>query len=266
VAERLDIELVIRSLARSRSHAASLIAQDRILVNGKPATKPAQKISIDDKLELTQGPDFVSRAGQKLADALVAFGITPSGWCLDAGASTGGFTQVLLETGAEGVVAVDVGHDQLVSELRSNSKVVSLEGCNLRDLTPEKLLELSGQEFDFKLVVADLSFISLTLVLDQLVALAPNAPMVLLIKPQFEVGKHSLNASGIVTDWRERRRAIEQVVDAACHLKYQIAGLAQSSIKGTHGNTEYLLWITPNDEDNRQQWSEEIALLAKREK
>lgn len=266
MSERLDIELVIRSIARSRSHAASLIAQSRVLVNGKPATKPAQKINVDDQLELTQGPDFVSRAGQKLADALASFGIKPSGWCLDAGASTGGFTQVLLETGAEGVVAVDVGHDQLVAELREDPRVISLEGCNLRELTPSRLLELTNKEFDFSLVVADLSFISLTLVLDQLKQLAPKAPMVLLIKPQFEVGKHSLNASGIVTDWRERRRAIEQVVDAAADLGYRISAIEQSSIKGTHGNTEYLLWITPNREDNRQQWSEEISLLAKREK
>jgi 23S rRNA (cytidine1920-2'-O)/16S rRNA (cytidine1409-2'-O)-methyltransferase len=266
VSERLDIELVIRSIARSRSHAASLIAQSRVLVNGKAAAKPAQKINIDDKLELTQGPDFVSRAGQKLADALNAFGIKPSGWCLDAGASTGGFTQVLLESGAEGVVAVDVGHDQLVSELRQDPRVVNLEGCNLRDLTPTRLTELTHRAFEFSLVVADLSFISLTLVMEQLKDLAPVAPMVLLIKPQFEVGKHSLNASGIVTDWRERRRAIEQVVDAAAGLGYRIDGLEQSSIKGTHGNTEYLLWITPNGEDNRPKWSEEISLLAKREK
>lgn len=266
MSERLDIELVIRAIARSRSHAASLIEQSRVLVNGKPATKPAQKISLADKLELTQGPDFVSRAGQKLADALESFQIKPSGWCLDAGSSTGGFTQVLLETGAQGVVAVDVGHDQLVAELRNDPRVVSLEGCNLRELSPEKLTQLTGRSFEFDLVVADLSFISLTLVLEQLKLLAPEAPMVLLIKPQFEVGKHSLNASGIVTDWRERRRAIEQVSDAACDLGYLISGLAQSSIKGTHGNTEYLLWITPNGEDNRQQWSEEISLLAKREK
>ena len=139
MSERLDIELVIRSLARSRSHAAQLIDQSRVLVNGKVATKPAQKILVTDQLSLTQGPDFVSRAGQKLADALKEFNIAISGWCLDAGASTGGFTQVLLESGAQGVVAVDVGHDQLVELLRTDERVVSLEGCNLRELTPERL-------------------------------------------------------------------------------------------------------------------------------
>lgn len=266
MSERLDIELVIRSIARSRSHAASLIDQSRVLVNGKVAAKPAQKISVNDELSLTQGPDFVSRAGQKLDDALKEFDIAISGWCLDAGASTGGFTQVLLESGAAGVVAVDVGHDQLVDLLRSDERVVSLEGCNLRELTVERLSELTGRTFDFSHVVADLSFISLTLVLEQLSKLAPKAPMVLLVKPQFEVGKHSLNASGIVTDWRERRRALEQVVDCAASLGYEISGLVESSIKGTHGNTEYLLWISPNGVDNRQQWSEAISQLAKKER
>lgn len=266
MSERLDIELVIRSLARSRSHASQLIDQSRVLVNGKVATKPAQKILVTDQLSLTQGPDFVSRAGQKLADALKEFNIATSGWCLDAGASTGGFTQVLLESGAQGVVAVDVGHDQLVELLRTDERVVSLEGCNLRELTPERLQELTKREYDFAYVVADLSFISLTLVLEQLAALAPNAPMVLLVKPQFEVGKHSLNASGIVTDWRDRRRALEQVVDCAAQLGYEVSGLLESSIKGTHGNTEYLLWISPTGVDNRQQWSEEISQLAKKER
>jgi 23S rRNA (cytidine1920-2'-O)/16S rRNA (cytidine1409-2'-O)-methyltransferase len=235
-------------------------------VNGKVATKPAQKILVTDQLSLTEGPDFVSRAGQKLADALKEFNIAISGWCLDAGASTGGFTQVLLESGAQGVVAVDVGHDQLVELLRTDERVVTLEGCNLRELTPERLQELTKREFDFAYVVADLSFISLTLVLEQLAALAPKAPMVLLVKPQFEVGKHSLNASGIVTDWRDRRRALEQVVDCAAQLGYEVSGLLESSIKGTHGNTEYLLWISPTGVDNRQQWSEEISQLAKKER
>ena len=266
MSERLDIELVIRSIARSRSHAAQLIGQSRVLVNGKVASKPAQKIMLTDEIALTQGPDFVSRAGQKLADALKHFEINISGWCLDAGASTGGFTQVLLENGAEGVVAVDVGHDQLVDLLKSDERVVSLEGCNLRDLTVEKLQHLTHRRFDFSYVVADLSFISLTLVLEQLAALAPKAPMVLLVKPQFEVGKHSLNASGIVTDWRDRRRALEQVIDSAYILGYEISGLVESSIKGTHGNTEYLLWISPTGVDNRQQWSEEISQLAKKER
>lgn len=136
MSERLDIELVIRLLARSRSHASQLIDQSRVLVNGKVANKPAQKILVTDQLALTQGPDFVSRAGQKLADGLKAFNIKISGWCLDAGASTGGFTQVLLESGAQGVVAVDVGHDQLVELLKSDERVVSLEGVTSANSPP----------------------------------------------------------------------------------------------------------------------------------
>lgn len=254
---------MLRSLARSRSQAAQLIIQNRISVNGKLATKASAKIEERDQVSLAEGADYVSRAGQKLAESLVEFGITPSGWCLDAGASTGGFTQVLLERGASGVVSVDVGHDQLAEELRIDQRVVSLEGCNLRDLTPDSLKILTGRDFDFSLVVADLSFISLTLVLEQLSNLAPKAPMVLLVKPQFEVGKHSLSANGIVTDWREKSRAINQVVENSLELGYEISGLTTSSIKGTHGNVEFLLWITPDRENNRQQWTNTIERLAK---
>jgi 23S rRNA (cytidine1920-2'-O)/16S rRNA (cytidine1409-2'-O)-methyltransferase len=266
LAERLDIELVLRSLARSRSHAAQLINQSRVLVAGKIATKASQKVEPETVIELSGGPDFVSRAGQKLDVALSEFGVSVTGWCLDAGASTGGFTQVLLERGAEGVYSVDVGHDQLAAELRQNPKVINLEGLNLRELSREKLTQLSGMAEPINLVVADLSFISLTLVMENLAEIAPEADQVLLIKPQFEVGKHSLNASGIVTDWRDRRKALEQVTDFASKLGYRIQGLRQSSILGTHGNTEYLLWITPAGEDNREQWSEEIVSLAKKEK
>ena len=254
---------MLRSLARSRSHAAQLIIQNRVAVNGKLATKSSTKIDESDLVLLTEGADYVSRAGQKLAESLTEFGIIPTGWCLDAGSSTGGFTQVLLERGAQGVVAVDVGHDQLVKELREDPRVISLEGCNLRDLTPASLKSLTSQEFDFSLVVADLSFISLTLVLRQLSELAPRAPMVLLVKPQFEVGKHSLSANGIVTDWREKARAMTQVADNALELGYEITGLTTSSLKGTHGNVEFLLWITPDGQNNRQQWDKEIERLAK---
>lgn len=266
MAERLDIELVVRSLARSRSHAAQLVEQSRVLVAGKTATKASQKVEPTTEISLTQGPDYVSRAGQKLDVALSEFGISVSGWCLDAGASTGGFTQVLLERGAAGVYSIDVGHDQLASELRADPRVVNLEGLNLRELDRHRLTQLSGKADAVSLVVADLSFISLTLVLENLAEIAPNADQVLLIKPQFEVGKHSLNASGIVTNWVDRRRALDQVIDHAVGLGYEIKGLKQSSILGTHGNTEYLLWITPNGADNREQWSQEIVSLAKKEK
>ena len=233
-------------------------------MSGKLASKASQKIESAASVEVLPGLDFVSRAGQKLLDALDAFGIAVSGWCLDAGASTGGFTQVLLERGATGVYAVDVGHDQLAQELRANPKVINLEGQNLRELSRQKLTELAKVSEPVSLVVADLSFISLTLVLANLAEIAPQADQILLIKPQFEVGKHSLSASGIVTDWRERSRAITQVTEAASDLGYEIRGLIASSLPGTHGNQEYLLWISPNGERNQAQWSEQIEKLAKR--
>jgi 23S rRNA (cytidine1920-2'-O)/16S rRNA (cytidine1409-2'-O)-methyltransferase len=268
--ERLDIELVLLGLARSRNHAHQLINQNRITVDGKPATKPAQKISEGQRVELVAGIDYVSRAGQKLVWALEQFGIQPRGSVIDAGASTGGFTQVLLEHGAELVIAIDVGTDQLDPVLREDPRVISLEGVNLRYLEPEELAALlADRDFSpaglskFSLVVADLSFISLTLVLATLQRLAPDAEMVLLIKPQFEVGRQSLKA-GIVTDAPERERAIWQVVDAAVQLGYQIAGLVESPTTGTHGNVEYLLWITRTGIDNRQQWEQIIADRARR--
>lgn len=266
MAERLDIELVLRSIARSRSQAAQLIDAGRVTVNGKPATKPAQKIDQSDTVELSQGLDYVSRAGAKLAFALEQFKLDINGTVLDAGASTGGFTQVLLEAGAELVLAIDVGHGQLVPELAGDSRVVNLEGVNLRDFSRVELEAAMGSNPEISLVVADLSFISLTLVLENLKQLAPGAPMVLLVKPQFEVGKHSLNASGVVTDWRERARALDQVTDCVYSIGYSVRSMIQSPILGTHGNVEYLLWIVPVSSNNREQWSSEITELAKRTK
>lgn len=274
MSERLDIELVIRGLARSRNHAHQLIDQERVLVDGKQARKPAQKVAEQARVELSEGIDYVSRAGLKLRHALERFQISVSGTVLDGGASTGGFTQVLLERGAGHVVAIDVGTDQLAPSLALDPRVTSLEGVNLRDVQPQALADLLRAKTpvldlietglpDFSLVVADLSFISLTLVLPNLQRIAPGADMVLLIKPQFEVGKHSLRA-GIVTDSPERERALRQVIDSAADLGYQVCGITESPMTGTHGNVEYLLWISRTGVDNRQQWEKEIAALARR--
>ena len=246
MSERLDVELVIRDLARSRSHAATLIGDGRVAVNDRPASKPAQKIQPEDKVEVSDGVDFVSRAGHKLAHALDAFQISVSGQCIDAGASTGGFTQVLLERGAAQVLSIDVGHGQLVPELVADARVQNLEGLNLRDLDRHALEELSGVEVDPTLVVADLSFISLTLVAKNLVDLGDSAPQIWLIKPQFEVGKHSLSASGVVASWSERERSIRQVMDAAKEVGLGLVGLVESPIRGTNGNREYLAHLLPN--------------------
>lgn len=239
MSERLDIELVIRDLARSRTQAGALVSAGRVSVNGKVVTKPSHKIAPEDAVKISEGIDFVSRAGHKLAHALKEFAIRPSGLCLDAGASTGGFTQVLLENGAEKVIAIDVGHNQLVPEIKDDPRVVSLEGQNLRDFSLEQLAAVaSGRPVE--LVVADLSFISLTLVSEKLAELAAGAPQIWLIKPQFEVGKHSLSATGVVSSRAERRRAIEQVLDSARESNLHCQNITESPIKGTNGNVEYL--------------------------
>jgi 23S rRNA (cytidine1920-2'-O)/16S rRNA (cytidine1409-2'-O)-methyltransferase len=197
---------------------------------------------------------------------------------LDVGASTGGFTDVLLRRGATKVIALDVGHDQLVPELRENQNVITIEGFNARELSPETLADavagagagasdvsknLSEQ---IEVIVADLSFISLTLVLEQLANVGSRADMVLLIKPQFEVGKQSLHASGIVNDWTLRAGAIRQVLDVAHDLGLGVRGLVRSELSGTHGNIEYVLWISPLEPVNRSKWSDRIESTAKEAK
>ncbi len=270
---RLDLALVERGLARSRTHAADLVDSDRVVVDDKPARKPSQPVTESSHIKVLDAIDYVSRAGHKLAAALDEFSeIEVAGKvCLDVGASTGGFTEVLLRRGAKLVVAIDVGHDQMAHELRRNRAVVNLQGFNARELTPETLREKSaelGVTVDvatepIDLVVGDLSFISLTLVLAQLVEVAPNAEFVLLVKPQFEVGKQSLSASGIVNDHRLRSAAIHQVVACADLLGFGVRGLERSPLPGTHGNQEYLLWINAKGRRNRQEWSDRINLIAR---
>lgn len=183
----------------------------------------------------------MGRAAYKLEhafDAWAARGLSADGRrCLDVGASTGGFTQVLLSRGAAHVVALDVGHDQLVPELRAHPRVTERSGTSIRDVTVE---DLGGT---FELVVGDLSFISLTLVLAPIAALAaPGADVVLLVKPQFEVGRGRLSKNGIVTDPRHRRQALTDVLAAAEAAGLGVNGLERSPISGGEGNTEYLLW------------------------
>ncbi len=210
--------------------------------------------------------EYVSRAGLKLKGALDKFAeIDVVGKCaLDVGASTGGFTDVLLRHGASRVVAIDVGHDQLAPELLTNPRVLSFEGINAREVTMPELRELTGiTDLEFQLVVADLSFISVTLVLPALVEVAPTADFVLLIKPQFEVGKQSLSASGIVSDHRLRAQAIKQVVDCCNELGLGVLGLERSELPGTHGNIEYLIWVASSERPNQSKWTERIEKLAR---
>lgn len=239
---RLDQALVRRGLARSRTHAARLIDEGRVSSKGEVLAKASLQVQDGMDLDVAAGAedDYVSRAAHKLAGALDAFpAVEVSGKrCLDAGASTGGFTEVLLRRGAAHVVAVDVGHDQLVPHIRSDARVSVHEGLNVRYMTPEMIGGPAA------LTVADLSFISLTLVVAPLAACTePGGDLVLMVKPQFEIGKDRLGRTGVVTSERERRLAVTKVASAAMDAGLDLAGLAQSPLPGQDGNVEYFLWI-----------------------
>ncbi len=238
---RLDAELVRRELARSREQAADLIEKRSVLVNGIPATKPATQVDAETSIVIAgDRDDFVSRGGHKLAGALDAFtDIEVTGKrCLDAGASTGGFTDVLLRRGAAHVVAVDVGYGQLAWELRQDERVSILDRTNIRHLTGEMV----GEAID--LVVADLSFISLTLVLPALAAISKaEADFVIMVKPQFEVGREKLGAGGVVRDPALRKSAVIDVAESAYDVGLGTLGIAASPLPGPAGNVEYFLWL-----------------------
>ncbi|MEE1622533.1 TlyA family RNA methyltransferase [Zafaria sp. Z1313] len=243
---RLDAELVARGLARSRTQAAALVAGGRVLLDGAPAAKASRPVAEGQRLEVlpAEGAEYVSRAGHKLAGALDAFDdvVVRGRRCLDAGASTGGFTQVLLLRGAASVAAVDVGHGQLVDELRRDPRVDVREGYNVRHLEAADL----GGPVD--LVVADLSFISLTLVMAPLAAATrPGGDLVLMVKPQFEVGRENLSRTGVVTDPGWRRRAVEAVIDSARSAGLALRGLARSPLPGQDGNAEFFLRLRVPD-------------------
>lgn len=218
-----------------------MVTAGEVRVNGARVTKPSRLCLPEDALELVQhGARYASRAGHKLAGALEVFaGVDPAGRrCLDAGASTGGFTDVLLRAGARRVVAVDVGHGQLVDELRHHPRVDVHEGLNIRDLTPEAI----GGAVD--LAVSDLSFISLRLVMAPLAgACRDGANLVLMVKPQFEVGRQALPRTGVVVNPQSRRRAVAGVVDAARASGLVPRGAARSPLPGQDGNVEFFLWL-----------------------
>ncbi|WP_404290272.1 TlyA family RNA methyltransferase [Glutamicibacter arilaitensis] len=258
---RLDQELVTRSLARSRTEAAKLIDAHRVLLDGVCITKAAKKISTESRLEVLPsiGEEYVSRAGHKLAGALDVFtSVDPSDLrCLDAGASTGGFTDVLLRRGAKHVVAADVGHGQLVDEIRQDQRVSVFEGLNVRYLKPEDI----GGEVD--LVVADLSFISLRVVIDALAgATRRSGSLVLMVKPQFEVGREHLNRTGVVSSPELRRSSIEGVVKSAQDAGLELCGLSRSPLPGQDGNVEFFLWLGKVRTGNQQSVSETEMLEA----
>ncbi|QLL09771.1 TlyA family RNA methyltransferase [Mycobacterium vicinigordonae] len=238
---RVDAELVRRGLARSRQQAAELIGAGRVRIDGLLAVKPATAVSVAAALVVTDDADrtWVSRGAHKLIGALDAFGIDVQGRrCLDAGASTGGFTEVLLDRGAREVVAADVGYGQLAWSLRSDPRVTVVERTNARDLTAEA----TGGPVD--LVVADLSFISLATVLPALVGCAsPAADIVPMVKPQFEVGKGRVGPGGVVRDPRLREDSVLSVSRCADALGWHTLGVTASPLPGPSGNVEYFLWL-----------------------
>jgi 23S rRNA (cytidine1920-2'-O)/16S rRNA (cytidine1409-2'-O)-methyltransferase len=239
---RLDAELVRRGLARSRQHAVSLVADGKVTVGGLTATKvttavdPAASVSV----AVVESDDVVSRGAHKLAGALDAWPrlVVAGRRCLDAGASTGGFTQVLLRRGAGCVIAADVGYGQLAWPIRTDDRVVVLERTNVRDLTPEAI------DGPVDLIVADLSFISLTVVLPALSrCLLDTGDAVLMVKPQFEAGRGAVGPGGVVRDPQLRMDAVAKVAAAGAGLGLGTEAVVASPLPGPSGNVEYFLWL-----------------------
>ena len=238
--ERVDVLLVEKGLCESREQAKRLILAGEVRIGDRVIDKPGQKLADDAALEVREKPKFVGRGGIKLEGALEAFGIDPTGWvCIDVGASTGGFTDCLLQHGAAKVHAVDVGTNQLVWKLRSDPRVVVKEQFNARHMVPEDLGE------KVRLAVMDLSFISLTKVLPAVFSvLDDEGSVVCLIKPQFELDRADISKGGIVRDPALHERAVEKIwrfVVMECRREWR--GLIASPITGTDGNQEFLAWI-----------------------
>jgi 23S rRNA (cytidine1920-2'-O)/16S rRNA (cytidine1409-2'-O)-methyltransferase len=239
---RLDAELARRGLVGSRAEAQEAIAGGLVTVDGAPATKAATQVTSTQQLRVSApARAYVSRGGEKLAHALTTFGVDPSGRrCLDAGVSTGGFTDCLLQRGAAHVLAFDVGYGQVHERLRTDPRVTVAERTNVRDLTPA---DLASPPPD--LVVADLSFISLTTVLPTLREVsAPDAEAVLLVKPQFEAQRSQVGKGGVVRDPGVWRACIERVLASGAAVGWRAAGIAASALLGPAGNVEFVVHLT----------------------
>lgn len=244
---RVDAELVRRGLARSRQQAAELIEAGRVSIDGIPATKAATAVTPDSRLTVvdTDERTWVSRGAHKLIGALDALGVPVDGRrCLDAGASTGGFTEVLLDRGAREIVAADVGYGQLAWSLRSDDRVIVMERTNVRELDADRI----GGPVD--LVVADLSFISLSTVLPALAACSSaDADIVPMVKPQFEVGRERVGAGGVVSDPWLRAESVLTVARRAAALNWSTVGVTASPLPGPSGNVEYFLRLRARTEE-----------------
>lgn len=237
--QRIDLLLVQRGLETSRERAKALIMAGEVFAGGRRVDKAGEEVDADAEIEVRGGLKYVSRGGLKLEKAMSAFGLELSGKvCMDIGASTGGFTDCMLQNGAERVYSVDVGYGQLAWKLRTDERVVNLERTNIRHLEPGRVAD----KVDFFSV--DVSFISLTLVLPVAKSfLSPDAGGVCLIKPQFEAGKGRVGKKGVVREPEIHREVIEKVCDYASSIGFSVAGLDFSPVKGPEGNIEYLVYL-----------------------
>jgi 23S rRNA (cytidine1920-2'-O)/16S rRNA (cytidine1409-2'-O)-methyltransferase len=236
--QRLDEALVARGLSQSRARARDQILRGTVAINGKPARKPSQSITHADVIEVADPAEhYVSRSALKLEHGLDHFKVAVSGvHALDIGASTGGFTQVLLERGAAHVTAVDVGHGQMAPELAHDVRVTLWEGLNARNLTHAQVHQ------DIRIIVCDVSFISLKLALNPVLSLvASSTELVALIKPQFEVGRDFVGKGGMVMDPVQHARACDEVVEYLHQQRWRLRGLVPSPIEGGDGNREFLV-------------------------
>ena len=264
--QRLDLRLVELGLVASRQKAQQLIRAGKVRLGDAVLDKPGHEISLEAVPEVTLPPRFVSRGGEKLAAALEALPVQVEGrCCLDAGISTGGFSDCLLQHGASRIYGIDVGYGQTAWSLRQDPRVVLRERTNLRHLTPEDLYGPGDPQPD--LAVADLSFISLSRVLEPmqgLLAGGPQAEAVLLVKPQFEVGRERVGKGGVVRDPKAHGDAIALVAAAAEPLQWFPQGLVESPITGAAGNHEYLLWLGPIAELDSNAWTGLIEEVVQR--
>ena len=244
--KRLDVDLVDRGLVPSRERAKVVIMEGLVYVNGQKSDKAGTPVKEDDRIEVRgETLRYVSRGGKKLEKAMQVFPVVLEGCtCMDIGASTGGFTDCMLQNGAVKVYAVDVGYGQLAWSLRTDERVVNLERTNIRYITEEQV----PQPVDF--ISVDVSFISLTLVLPVAHRLLKDgAQMVCLVKPQFEAGKDKVGKKGVVRDPQIHREVIRKVIDCAAELGFWVRGLDFSPIKGPEGNIEYLLFLQKPQQD-----------------
>ena len=240
--KRADLLLVERGLFDSRTQAQAAIAAGQVTANGEPVRKPSDTLAIDCVLRAAPAHPWVSRGGVKLAHALDHFGLDPAGrTCLDVGASTGGFTDCLLQRGAARVYAVDVGYGQLDARLRADPRVVVREKVNARALSGADVPE------PVELAVADVSFISLRLILPAIAPrLALGAAVVVLVKPQFEAGRGEVPRGGVVKSEETRRRVVGEIEAAGRELGWAVVGSVESPIRGARGNAEFLVGFRVN--------------------